>query len=104
VPGFFRFKTRHTGRREASRDLLKNRQKQQQLATFSREVGYFAPIEGSSDYTLVVGAGFPTDWPGKIRIGPDDGILGMAKSQRVRMQTGKPRYRRTISSTRVECR
>jgi diguanylate cyclase (GGDEF)-like protein len=115
-------------RREVSRDLVKNRQKQQQLVTFSaelrslkkelvrkseiadqlpriakkmteklpsdaypaiavrslkdffhaRQVGYFAPIEGSSDYTLVIGAGFPPDWPGKIRIDPDDGILGMA--------------------------
>ena len=122
-----------TRRREVSRDLLKNRQKQQQLATFSaelnslkkelarktevadqlpritkkmteklpsdayptiavrylkeffhaREVGYFAPVEGSSDYTLVVGAGFPPDWLGMIRISPDEGILGMALQKKM---------------------
>jgi diguanylate cyclase (GGDEF)-like protein len=42
------------------------------------KVGYFAPVEGSSDFTLVVGAGFPPDWPGKIRIHSGDGILGLA--------------------------
>jgi diguanylate cyclase (GGDEF)-like protein len=120
-------------RREVSWDLVKNRQKQQQLATLSaelstlkkesvrkneigdqlpritkkmterlpsdaypaiavrslkeffhaRQVGYFAPIEGASDYTLVVGAGFPPDWLGKIRIAPDDGILGMALQKKM---------------------
>jgi diguanylate cyclase (GGDEF)-like protein len=115
-------------RRQVSRDLVRNRQKQQQLATLSaelkdlkietsrkreigdqlpritkkmteklpsdayppiavrslkdffhaRQVGYFVPVEGSSDYTLVVGAGFPPDWLGKVRIASDDGILGMA--------------------------
>ncbi len=120
-------------RREVSRDLVKNRQKQQQLAMLSaelstlkketvrkseigdqlpritkkmterlpsdaypaiavrslkeffhaRQVGYFAPIEGSSDYTLVVGAGFPPDWLGKVRIAPDDGILGMALQKKM---------------------
>ncbi|MCP2501375.1 MAG: GGDEF domain-containing protein [Deltaproteobacteria bacterium] len=115
-------------RREVSRDLSKNRQKQQQLATLSAElknlkkgmarkseigeqlpritkkmteklpsdaypaiavrsvkdffhagkVGYFAPVEGSSVYTLVVGAGFPPDWPSKVRIHSGEGILGMA--------------------------
>jgi diguanylate cyclase (GGDEF)-like protein len=120
-------------RREVSWDLVKNRQKQQQLATLSaelstlkkesvrkneigdqlpritkkmterlpsdaypaiavrslkeffhaRQVGYFAPVEGASDYTLVVGAGFPPDWLGKIRIAPDDGILGMALQKKM---------------------
>jgi diguanylate cyclase (GGDEF)-like protein len=120
-------------RREVRRDIVKNRQKQEQLATFSaeqsalkkelvrkneiadqlpritkkiteklpsdaypaiavrsikdffhaRKVGYFAPVEGSSDYTLVVGAGFPHDWLGKVRINPDEGILGMALQKRV---------------------
>lgn len=42
------------------------------------KVGYFAPAEGSSDYTLVVGVGFPHDWMGKVRIQSDEGILGMA--------------------------
>lgn len=115
-------------RREVSRDLVKNRQKQDQLATYSAElknlkmklsrkseiadqfpritkkmtekfppdaypaiavrsakdffhagkVGYFAPAQGSSDYTLVVGVGFPQDWVGKVRVHSDEGILGMA--------------------------
>jgi diguanylate cyclase (GGDEF)-like protein len=49
----------------------------------ARKVGYLAPMEGSSDYTLVVGTGFPPDWPGKIRIPPDEGILGKALQKRV---------------------
>ena len=120
-------------RREVVRDLVKNRQKQQQLETFSaelntlkkelarkreiadklpqiakklteklppdaypaiavrfvmeffhaRNVGYFAPVEGSSDYTLVVGVGFPPDWPGKVRIHSDEGILSMALQKKM---------------------
>jgi diguanylate cyclase (GGDEF)-like protein len=46
-------------------------------------VGYFAPAEGSSDYTLVVGVGFPQDWVGKVRIGSDEGILGMALQKKM---------------------
>lgn len=115
-------------RRQVGRDLVKNRQKQDQLATYYAElnnlnkklarkseiadqfpritkkmtekfpldaypaiavrsakdffhagkVGYFAPAESSSDYTLVVGVGFPQDWVGKVRIYSDEGILGMA--------------------------
>jgi diguanylate cyclase (GGDEF)-like protein len=115
-------------RREVSRVIIKNRQKQQQLATISaelntlkkklarkseiadqfpriakkltekspsdaypaiavraakeffqaRKVGYFAPAEGSSDYTLVIGVGFPQDWARKVRIHSDEGMLGMA--------------------------
>jgi len=49
----------------------------------AEKVGYFAPTEGSSDYTLVVGAGFPLDWLGKVRIHPSEGILGMALQKRV---------------------
>jgi len=120
-------------RREVSRDLAKNRQKQQQLLTYSaelknlkkemarkgeigdqlpriiknlteklpsdaypaiavrsvkeffhaRKVGYFAPVVGTSDYTLVTGAGFPPDWPGKVRIHSDEGILGMALQKKM---------------------
>jgi diguanylate cyclase (GGDEF)-like protein len=120
-------------RQEVGWDLDKNRQKQQQLATFSaelntlkkelvrkseiadqlpritkklteklpsdaypalavrsvmeffhaRKVGYFAPVEGSSDYTLVVGVGFPPDWQGKVRIHSDEGILGMALQKKM---------------------
>jgi len=47
------------------------------------KVGYFAPAENSSDYTLVVGTGFPPDWPGKVRVHPDEGILGMALQKRI---------------------
>lgn len=46
-------------------------------------VGYFAPAEGSSDYTLVIGVGFPHDWLGKVRIHPSEGILGMALQKRM---------------------
>jgi diguanylate cyclase (GGDEF)-like protein len=145
-------------RREVSRDLLKNRQKQQLLATLSAElknlkketarrceigdqlpritkkmtekqpsdaypaiavrsvkeffhagkVGYFAPAEGSSDYTLVVGTGFPPDWPGKVRIDPDEGILGMALQKRVvvskfdpHSSSGRRSYRRSLEDMEV---
>jgi diguanylate cyclase (GGDEF)-like protein len=47
------------------------------------EVGYFAPAEGSSDYTLVIGVGFPQDWVGKVRIHADEGILGMALQKKM---------------------
>jgi diguanylate cyclase (GGDEF)-like protein len=47
------------------------------------KVGYFAPAEGSSDYTLVVGAGFPQDWPGKVRIHCDEGILSIALQRKM---------------------
>ena len=44
----------------------------------AKQVGFFVPIEGSSDYTLEVGVGFSPDWQGKVRISSDEGILGMA--------------------------
>jgi diguanylate cyclase (GGDEF)-like protein len=145
-------------RREVSRDLVKNRQKQQQLATLSVElknlkkemarkseigdqlpritkkmteklpsdaypaiavrslkdffhaekVGYFAPVEGSSDYTLVVGAGFPPDWLGKVRIHSDDGILGMALQKKMvvlkmdpHSSSGRRSSRRTLEDMEV---
>lgn len=47
------------------------------------KVGYFAPAENSSDYTLVLGVGFPPDWPGKVRIPSKEGILGMALEKRI---------------------
>jgi len=49
----------------------------------AKKVGYFAPVEGSSDYSLVVGTGFPPDWPGKVRIHRSEGILGMALRNKV---------------------
>jgi diguanylate cyclase (GGDEF)-like protein len=55
------------------------------------KVGYFAPAESSSDYTLVVGAGFPPDWLGKVRIPPDEGILGMALQKRIVVSRMDPR-------------
>jgi diguanylate cyclase (GGDEF)-like protein len=47
------------------------------------KVGYFAQAEDSSDYTLVVGAGFPPEWVGNVRIHSDEGILGMALQKRM---------------------
>ncbi len=47
------------------------------------QVGFFVPIEDSSDYTLEVGVGFSPDWLGKVRISSDDGILGMALQKKV---------------------
>jgi diguanylate cyclase (GGDEF)-like protein len=47
------------------------------------KVGYFAPAENSPDYTLVVGAGFPPDWLGNVRIHADEGILGMALQKKM---------------------
>jgi diguanylate cyclase (GGDEF)-like protein len=120
-------------RRQVTRQMAQNRQKQQQLAAFFSElkelkrefarkseiaekipqiikkmteklpadaypaiavrsikdffhaekVGCFVPVEGSSDYTLVVGVGFPPDWAGKVRIPPGEGILGMALQKRM---------------------
>jgi len=49
----------------------------------AKKVGYFAPVEGSSDYSLVIGSGFPSDWHEKIRIHPSEGILGMALQNKV---------------------
>ena len=47
------------------------------------QVGFFVPLEGSSDFTLEVGVGFPPDWQGKIRIKSDEGILGLALQKKV---------------------
>jgi diguanylate cyclase (GGDEF)-like protein len=46
-------------------------------------VGFFAPVEGSGDLTMVEGVGFPADWKRKIRIPADAGMLGMAIGQKV---------------------
>ena len=53
-------------------------------------VGYFAPVEGSSDYSLVVGTGFPPDWLNKVRIHSSEGILGMALRNRVVVSRMEP--------------
>jgi diguanylate cyclase (GGDEF)-like protein len=44
----------------------------------AKQVGYFVPVEGSPEYALEVGAGFPPDWPEGIKIRSDEGILGLA--------------------------
>jgi diguanylate cyclase (GGDEF)-like protein len=49
----------------------------------ARQAGYFAPIEGSSDYTLEVGVGFSPDAPGKVRFASSEGILEMAIKKKV---------------------
>lgn len=65
-------------------------------------VGYFAPAEESSDYTLVLGTGFPPDWLDKVRIHPSEGILGMALQNRVvvsRMDPNSSSGRRSSRSS-----
>ncbi len=47
------------------------------------QVGFFAPAKGENHFTLIEGVGFPPNWKGKIRISPEDGVLGMALSNRV---------------------
>ena len=47
------------------------------------QVGFFAPAKGEKKLTLVDGFGFPANWKGKIRISPDEGMLGMALLTRV---------------------
>lgn len=49
----------------------------------AEKAGFFTPVNGTAEYTLEVGAGFPTDWQGKIRIDADEGILGMALQKKV---------------------
>jgi diguanylate cyclase (GGDEF)-like protein len=49
----------------------------------ARQAGYFVPIEGSSDFTLAVGVGFPADWQENVRIPSDEGILGTAIQKKV---------------------
>jgi diguanylate cyclase (GGDEF)-like protein len=49
----------------------------------ARQVGYFVPVEGSPEYALKVGVGFPADWPEGIKIGSDEGILGLALQKKV---------------------
>jgi diguanylate cyclase (GGDEF)-like protein len=49
------------------------------------QVGFFVPVEDSSDYTLEVGVGFPPDWKGKIRLSSKEGILGVALKKKLVM-------------------
>ncbi len=47
------------------------------------KVGFFSPMNDSTDYTLEVGTGFPADWQGRIRIASDEGLLGIAIQKRI---------------------
>jgi diguanylate cyclase (GGDEF)-like protein len=47
------------------------------------KVGFFSPMNDSSDYTLEVGTGFPADWQGRIRIASDEGLLGIAIQKKI---------------------
>lgn len=66
----------------------------------AKKVGYFAPVEGSPDYSLVVGTGFPPDWLDKVRIHPSEGILGMALQNRVVVSRMDPHSSSGRRSTR----
>jgi len=47
------------------------------------QVGFFLPVEGSADYTLEVGTGYPADWQRQVRIASDEGLLGIAIQKRI---------------------
>jgi diguanylate cyclase (GGDEF)-like protein len=47
------------------------------------KIGYLGSIGVDSEYTLVVGAGLPNDWMGKVRINAEDGILGLVLKKKV---------------------
>jgi diguanylate cyclase (GGDEF)-like protein len=68
----------------------------------ARQAGYFVPMEGSSDFTLAVGVGFPADWQEKVRIPSNEGILGTAIREKVVVakcdQPSSPGRRPTQSS------
>jgi diguanylate cyclase (GGDEF)-like protein len=49
----------------------------------ARQVGFFVPVQDSSDYTLEVGVGFPPDWKEKIRLPSEVGILGVALQKKL---------------------
>ncbi len=49
----------------------------------ARQVGFFVPADGTTDYTLDVGVGFPADWRGKVRLSSDEGMLGLAVRNKV---------------------
>lgn len=49
----------------------------------AKQAGYLVPVEGSPEYTLKVGVGFPPDWPEGSGIRSDEGILGLALQKKV---------------------
>ncbi|MBE0605772.1 MAG: GGDEF domain-containing protein [Deltaproteobacteria bacterium] len=72
------------------------------------KVGYFAPVEGSSEYSLVVGVGFPQDWASEVRIHSDEGILGMALQKKMVVSrtdlyssSGRRSSRRSLEDTDI---
>jgi diguanylate cyclase (GGDEF)-like protein len=67
----------------------------------AEKVGYFAPVEGSPDYTLVVGTGFPPDWQGKARFNAGDGMLGLALHRKVVVSRADPNSPGRRSSLRT---
>jgi diguanylate cyclase (GGDEF)-like protein len=46
-------------------------------------VGYFSPVEGSTEFALAVGTGYPADWQGEIRVAPDEGLLGLSLQKKI---------------------
>ena len=74
----------------------------------ARQAGYFAPIEGSSDYTLEVGVGFSPDWQGNVRFASNEGILGMALRKKVvvakidTLSSGRRSVRPSLEQSGVE--
>ena len=73
----------------------------------AEKVGYFAPVEGGTDYTLIVGTGFPADWQGKARFNAGDGMLGLALHRKVVVSredpdsAGRRSSRRTMEEKNV---
>ena len=53
-------------------------------------VGFFIPLSDSPECTLKVGVGFPAEWQGKIRIPPDEGMLGIALQKRAVISRMEP--------------
>lgn len=56
----------------------------------AEKIGYFASIGMDSEFTLVVGAGLPPDWVGKVRIHSGDGILGLALQKKAVISRSDP--------------
>ena len=54
------------------------------------KVGFFTPVEGSPEFTLEIGVGFPPDWQGKVRILSDDGILGLSLRKKTVVSKADP--------------
>jgi diguanylate cyclase (GGDEF)-like protein len=66
----------------------------------ARQVGYFVPVEGSSELTLEIGVGFPPGWQGKVRVASNEGILGMAIQKKAVMAKTDPIFLSARGSSR----